>query len=274
MDNLIGQQASLGAGVCPACGMETRLLGGVALCTACLGSHSAVSQLRLASLDARLYTERQANAILTAGIPPRFANASFDNYESPSPRADRLRGLLAGYTADFAVQRELRTGFLFLGLHGTGKTHLACAMARDLMGQGYSALYASLPALTTRIRGTYKAGTEETIGGITAQLVAADLLILDEIDLHGSSDADYQTLYDIINGRYEQPGRPTLAISNRPLELLRADLDERIISRILSGSPPISFDWASYRDALPARLRAAHAAATGASEPTTTKDHA
>lgn len=231
-------------------------LGALAVCPACLAEKSEPACDRVEQLDTRFESDRRERILHAAGIPPRFSEACFENFEPSSERARRLRALLSGYVDDFSKQRRLRTGFIFLGLQGRGKTHLACAMAQGLLDQGFTAHYSGLPGLTARARRTYKQGSDESVADIVSELVDVDFLILDEIDLHGSSDADYQMLYDVINGRYERLDRPTLVISNRPLERLQADLDERIISRILSGSPPINFDWASFRDTLPDRLRA------------------
>lgn len=119
-------------------------------------------------------------------------------------------------------------------------------MIHQLLEQGFSAAYMSLPSLTRQIRAAF--GRNHVIDDILRKLCAVDLLVLDEIDLHGTSDNDYNMLYDIINSRYEKPGFPTLAISNRPVADLSADLDERVVSRLLAGTSPVVFDWVGQRD--------------------------
>ena len=104
----------------------------------------------------------------------------------------------------------------------------------------------SLPSLTRQIRAAF--GRNRVVDDILQKLCNVDLLVLDEIDLHGTSDNDYNMLYDIINSRYEKPGYPTLAISNRPVADLSADLDERVVSRLLAGTSPVVFDWVGQRN--------------------------
>lgn len=184
--------------------------------------------------------------IQSAGVPRAFANADFDSWQGVTDRARRICGVLKGYCKDFDQQRAGRTGFLFTGLPGTGKTHLACAMVFALVKAGFSARYESLPAFTRALRASYaRPGSTESL---LQRLISADFLVLDELDLHGSSDTDYNTLYDIVNSRYERGSAPTLAISNRSLERLTVDLDSRITSRILGPTSPIIFDWSNRRE--------------------------
>lgn len=222
-------------------------LSGEQVCSGCLASASmpAINAMsKLIEHQDQKSLEVRLNAI---GIPARFLDATFDNFHPSSDRAARLRSLLMAYVDEFELQRSLRSGFIFIGMHGRGKTHLACAIAKGLMSK-FMVRYVNLPDLTLRIKSTYSNNPPEKLKDIVADLVGCDFLILDEIDLHGASDFDYQVLYEIINGRYDATNRPTLAISNRDIDRLTADLDGRIVSRLLSGTPPIIFDWESERD--------------------------
>ena len=230
-------------------------IGGKFVCTRCLAVASLHVKAEIDKLNERIGEELWKRKVSQSRIPERFYPVSFENFNAPNERSHKLSNLLKGYCDDFENQRFVRPGFLFLGAAGRGKTHLACAMAWHLLEQNYVVRYASLPDLTKRIRNTYNQNNGETVTNIVNDLISADFLILDEIDLHGSSDSDYQAMYDIINGRYDKVGNITLAISNRQLDALTNDLNERIISRILSGYPPVNFDWNSYRNQLPDRMK-------------------
>ncbi|MEJ6002672.1 ATP-binding protein [Paucibacter soli] len=223
-----------------------RMLGDQLVCTACLGRASVDASQAWSSLKARQEAYRHQSLQAAAGIPPTFFAESFETFRASNEKAGKLVTVLRNYCGNFQVARFKRTGFIFIGLPGTAKTHLACSMVQALVAQGISAVYTSLPRLTREIRNAY--GKPRGVEQIIKSLVEADFLVLDEIDLHGTSDNDYSTLYDIINARYEQPGFPTLAISNRPLERLNRDLDERVVSRILAGTEPIIFDWEGQRN--------------------------
>jgi DNA replication protein DnaC len=240
---------------CPVHGRRLFNVAGSTACPSCLGDLSRDQRARYDALGSRLEDHKRTRLLLTSGIPHRYIDAEFKAFDvlvgqdpgtSPYAKAGRVAQALRAYVDRFDEQRRARPGFVFIGNPGTGKTFLACAMARRLIATGSDARYASLPALTLTIRKGYRDGhaTEDVI----RPLISADFLVLDEIDLHGNSEADYQVLYDILNARYEAGARPTLAISNRPLAELKVDLDERLVSRILGSSSAIKFEWPSLRD--------------------------
>jgi len=231
--------------ICPTHHTEMRSLGATFVCPACLslGAQGAVKLLEdfAAKKATRLVEER----IEGAGIPSTFAAATFQTWKAPSPRALHVAEVMGKYAKDFSRQRLARNGFIFIGPPGTGKTHIGCAIIQELARTGFAPRYISLPAFTREIKGSYsKPGHTDTL---LRGVIDADFVVIDEIDLHGTSDVDYNTLYDIINGRYEKAGYPTLVISNRDLERLTSDLDVRIISRILGPTNPILFDWENRR---------------------------
>ncbi len=229
-------------------GTSMRALGTRAYCPVCTAALTAPllsvyegnrAHLAQSELDAR---------ILVSGIPEIFRNASFESFDADGPRAAQVAQALRNYSVHFATQRARRSGFVLTGPTGVGKTHLACAMLHEVMAQGFSARYVSLPRLTFEVRRTYKSqDSQDTVANLIADLVNCDLLVLDEIDLHGSSDSDYQMLYEIINGRYEAGGKPTVALSNRSASDLAEDLHERVMSRILCGTSPIACNWSDRR---------------------------
>lgn len=223
-----------------------RQLGTELVCSACLAEASAPTLERMVDMAQRGEARLKQSRLAAAGIPASFSRSTFESWSSPTERASRVGQVLGRYCSDFARQRVARTGFIFTGPPGTGKTHLACAMVSALIENGFAARYLSLPAFTRAIKASYsKAGqTDALLRGA----IECDFLVLDEIDLHGTTDTDYTVLYDVINGRYERGGCPTLAISNRSRDHLIVDLDARIVSRILGGSEPIVFDWPSRRE--------------------------
>ncbi len=60
------------------------------------------------------------------------------------------------------------------------------------------------------------------------------------------SEAEKLILFEIINTRYEKM-KPTILISNLPLEELSAFIGERVIDRMSDGGCTLAFTWDSYR---------------------------
>lgn len=227
--------------------VSMRILGARAFCPACLGESSRSNLGALEATAARMKSERIRAARVRCALPPLFAEASFAGYEEVNPRVTRIKRAMAGFCSHFERQRMVRRGFLFTGNSGAGKTHLAAAMANAIMAQGYSSIYRSLPALTMAMRASYRNPQLPSSGDLATEMVEADFLIIDEVDLHGASDSDYQFLFHVVDGRYASGTKPTLLLSNKTDDELQVDLHERIVTRVLSGTKAIRFDWENQR---------------------------
>lgn len=222
-----------------------RRLGVSMICPTCMAERSAPKVQGMGEREQRNSMTKVIGLLAKANIPQLFREASFRNFDVPNPRAQKLVDTLEMFVNKFGEVDGIH-GFLFLGPPGTGKTHIACAMVSSLVMQGIEARYASIPTITMECRKAQK-GFSQSVYDIVNEYVAPAFLVLDEIDVHAASDADYQVMFEIINRRYES-NLITLAISNRPIEELNRDLNERVIGRILGGNQPIRFDWPSHRD--------------------------
>lgn len=223
-------------------------------CPRCLAD---ASRSRLAihdQIESRRAKTLMNSSVINSGIPEIYRDANFAQMKSPASENDRqvflrVAKAMHRYGKEFSTFRTKRSGFLFTGESGSGKTHMACAIANLVLQQGMSVRYTSLPSLTTRIRATFNNSTaqKESVAAIYQELSCPDLLILDEIDLHGASMSDFHALYEIINTRYSSGNLPIIAISNRSKEFLVSDLGDRLIDRILGSSAEIRFVWPSFR---------------------------
>lgn len=115
---------------------------------------------------------------------------------------------------------------------GTGKTHLAIAMANRYVGQGKPVLFLNLPAMMDKMR-------QETLRGENTTLQQAknvDLLILDDAGVERVTEWRDEQLYDIVNHRYNHDLPfviTTNAVSMDSLrETLKGERSERICSRL------------------------------------------
>ena len=113
-------------------------------------------------------------------------------------------------TARFIGQRE---DALFLGPPGTGKSHLAQAIGRAAIQQGYRVLYREAHTLLEELA---EATLAETRKAYLAELTAVPLLIIDDLGMRKLPHTAAEDLLEIIMRRYERAS--TLLTSNRPVD--------------------------------------------------------
>ena len=113
-------------------------------------------------------------------------------------------------TARFVGQRE---DALFLGPPGTGKSHLAQAIGRSAIQQGYRVVYREAHALIEEI-------ADATINGARkeylADLASVPLLIVDDLGMRKLPHTAAEDLLELVMRRYERAS--TLLTSNRPVD--------------------------------------------------------
>ncbi len=120
-------------------------------------------------------------------------------------------------------------GLLFLGACGVGKTHLAAAIANKQIGK-MPTLFISCPDFLFELReGINKKGKPSHLFDLARRV---QLLILDDIGAEKSSEWVQETLFVLINYRYEQM-LPTILTSNCSLKELEEKVGERITSRMI-----------------------------------------
>jgi DNA replication protein DnaC len=113
-------------------------------------------------------------------------------------------------TARFIGQRE---DALFLGPPGTGKSHLAQAIGRAAIQQGYRVLYYEAHTLLEAITDATLEGTRKTY---LADLAAVPFLIIDDLGMRKLPHTAAEDLLEVIMRRYERTS--TLLASNRPVD--------------------------------------------------------
>ena len=113
-------------------------------------------------------------------------------------------------TARFIDQHE---DALFLGPPGTGKSHLAQAIGRAAIQQGYRVLYREAHTLIEEIADATLDGTRKKL---LADLAAVPLLIIDDLGMRKLPHTAAEDLLEVIMRRYERVS--TIMTSNRPVD--------------------------------------------------------
>jgi len=181
-------------------------------------------------------------------VPSRFKHATLDNFVADTQQKQEKLNYFERYSAAFGNKiQETGGGLILTGNPGTGKTHLAIGLGRELASVGWHVSYVNLTNLIRRIRATWKDDTKSE-DEVIRRLQDLNLLIIDEIGAQTGSDNERNIIFEIINGRYEQV-KPTIIISNYSVKEVADFISERSVDRITQGGAVLNFTWESHRGA-------------------------
>lgn len=170
--------------------------------------------------DLRERKEKMVKAI----IPPRFLRARLADLPDK-----KLIGKIQKILDDETMHGK---GLFIHGKVGVGKTHLMVGMAKYLIDTKLvSGQFENLPNLLREIRESYNEHNESGFSTLD-KYINTPVLYLDDIGVEKPTSWVLETLYTIINERYEIM-RPIVFTSNLDLEELSNRLGDRIVSRIV-----------------------------------------
>jgi len=190
-----------------------------------------------------------------SGLPEHKDLKSFDwTYNARLPRRDVLE--LA--TLKFIDAKE---DILLIGPPGTGKSHVAKALASNAVQRGFKVLYREAHQLIEDITEARELGN---LRKLRAQIRGADLLLLDDLFLRKLPAQAGDELADVLMARYEKAS--TILTSNRPLDDWTRLLGDVVVvtpllDRLMHHGHLLKFEGKSWR-LREAAARAAHRASS------------
>jgi DNA replication protein DnaC len=108
---------------------------------------------------------------------------------------------------------ERRENVILVGASGSGKTHLATALAVEACGRGRRVRFFRVTELATLL---LEAREERQLTRLRSQLAKLDLLVLDELGYVPASQVGAELLFDVISRAYERSS--VLVTTNLPFE--------------------------------------------------------
>ncbi|MFN7924362.1 MAG: ATP-binding protein [Bryobacteraceae bacterium] len=135
-----------------------------------------------------LDAQRMVTLAERAQIPPHYRNASFDNFTTRPDNPIASKALQNAMTIANSYAREYpmleRPGLMFIGDPGTGKTHLAVAVAKKLMARGFECVFFDYQDLLERIRGSYDKASGLAQREAYQTALDCEILLLDDLGAH------------------------------------------------------------------------------------------
>ena len=216
-------------------------------CPACNAEAEAASKIKEEAEARAAKVERWQRQIGDSGIPERFHTRSLNTFKAENDGQRHALSFSTAFADSFGQGPKTGRGAIFIGMPGTGKTHLAVGIGMHLMRQGRPVLFSTVMRAIRRIKDTWSRGAEESESQAVAALVFPDLLILDEVGVQFGTETEKNLLFDVLNERYEKR-KSTLLLSNLPLNEVRAYLGERVFDRMREdGGDVVTFGWESQR---------------------------
>lgn len=180
-----------------------------------------------------------------------YADKTFDNFEfrhgELSPEEEKNLRTAVKYAKDFAA--EPRGWLVFMGEYGSGKTHLAAAIANYRLQQGHPVLFIVVPDLLDHLRATFSPQSPVSYDKLFDEVRHAPFLVLDDLGTQSATPWAQEKLYQIFNYRYAAK-LPTVITMREYLDQLE-EKEPRLASRMLDFSlcTPWPMNIPSYRGA-------------------------
>src|SRR5688572_20695356 len=135
-----------------------------------------------------------------ARIPRRYERCSFANFVS-EPGTSQENAILQAHKLALEYPAVDR-GLIFMGPAGIGKTHLAVSIIRDLTEKGFASVFCEFGSLLKQIQDSYNPVSKSSELKVLEPVFQADVLVLDELGATVPTDWVRDTMYQIINRRY------------------------------------------------------------------------
>jgi DNA replication protein DnaC len=183
--------------------------------------HPEFAKLFPCSCKSAEIEQRKAQKLMDISNIGPFLDKTFDTFNST------IHGVQRAYLRARSYADAPRGWLVLFGKCGVGKTHLAAAIANQLLADHWRVLFAVTPDLLDHLRSTFGPNSEVEYDRRFEDIRDAQVLILDDLGTENSSGWAREKLFQIINHRYNY-AMPTVITSNRKPE----DIDPRIFSRM------------------------------------------
>ena len=187
------------------------------------------------------HQKRIEKLLKTSHLPLEKALSNFDLKRLPQKVAQQINHLLMG---DFLGSSE---NVLVFGNPGSGKTHLVCAVAQELIYKGYRLYFNTCSLL---IQDLLKAKQELRLSRFLKKLSYFEAIIIDDIGYVQQSREEMEVLFTLLAERYERGS--IILTSNLPFSKWETIFKDptttaAAVDRLVHHSVIIELNLPSYR---------------------------
>ncbi len=154
--------------------------------------------------------------IAAARIPKRYEHCELSNFTTDFPGADGSVAMAQISASRFVREYDPREGkgLLLVGGIGTGKTHLAVGILKELITtRGSACLFCDYRELLKQIQNSYNDSVKATELQVLRPVFESEVLVLDELGAVKPSEWVWDTVSLILNTRYND-NRTTIITTN------------------------------------------------------------
>jgi len=147
------------------------------------------------------YLENKIKVLLKqANLPKRYEECTFDNFEIHNPSHKNALKISKKFVKNYPIQD---VGLLFQGPCGVGKTHLAVAIINELIkAKSAKCYFCDFRDLIRNIQKSYSTESTMSESELIAPIFESHVLVLDELGAKRTSPWVDETIFYIINHRY------------------------------------------------------------------------
>lgn len=199
-------------------------------------------QLLIAQRRDDFQKKRAEKLFEESGVGKRFLTADFENFERQ--RMPKAYDIALGFAESF--DKNDGEGLIFTGDVGTGKTHLAAAIAAEIIRK-YSATveFVSYTEVLTDMKAAFSNHSDEAYM-LEERMRKADLLVIDDLGKEKPSPFTNELFYRVVNGRYKDK-LPMIITSNHGVGSLSERLDYSVFSRLVAMCKVVEMRGIDYR---------------------------
>lgn len=176
-----------------------------------------------------------------SNIDKRFQLRTLENYIPETDVLKKAKNQVDEYIENIEENKKTGTNLILAGFGcvGTGKTHLACAIAHKVTAKDISVKFINVTSMVEEMKETFK----------TTDYIRVDFLIIDDLGKENGTSWVCEQIYSIINKRYEAM-KPTIITTEGTIDDLKKNYGNRgnaIISRLIENFILVKLTGNDYR---------------------------